>query len=63
MTPVLLGDVNNDSKVNIADVAALIDYLVSDGTLPINEINADINGNGISISDVAALVDMLFSIE
>ena len=52
----LRGDVNNDGVVNIADVSALIDYLLG-GEEPINEL-VDEDG-GISIGDTSALIDML----
>ena len=53
-----VGDVNHDHAVNIADVTALIDYLL--GTGEICEICADVNGDGpINIADVTALIDIL----
>ena len=56
---VLLGDVNGDGNVSIADVTALIDYLLGSGGT-INEDGADVNQDGnISIADVTALIDML----
>ena len=56
----VIGDVDNDGEVRIADVAALIDYLVGGGD--INQANADINGDTVvSIADVAALIDILLS--
>ena len=57
---VVIGDVDNDGEVRIADVAALIDYLV--GGDDINQANADTNGDTVvSIADVAALIDILLS--
>ena len=58
-TNVLLGDVNDDGLVNISDVTTLIDYLLGSNPQPFNEVNANINGNGIDISDLTALIDML----
>ena len=56
----VIGDVDNDGEVRIADVAALIDYLVGGGD--INQANADTNGDTVvSIADVAALIDILLS--
>ena len=56
----LRGDVNEDGSVNIADVTALIDYLLSGNADGINLDNADCDLNeGISISDVTALIDYL----
>jgi len=58
----LLGDVNNDGYVNISDVTALINYLLSGGTVTINKFNADINdSNNIAINDVTALINMLLN--
>ena len=57
----LLGDVNDDGAVNIADVTALIDYLLGSGD-NINLKNADVNqDDSINIADVTALIDMLLS--
>ena len=55
------GDVNGDGTVNIADVTALIDFLLtgSSETMP---VTADVDGNGIvNIADVTALVDGLLA--
>ena len=55
----ILGDVNDDGVVNIADVTALIDYLLGSGNT-INLKNSDVNQDGvINIADVTALIDML----
>ncbi|MBR5673504.1 MAG: leucine-rich repeat protein [Muribaculaceae bacterium] len=55
----LLGDVNEDGAVNIADVTSLIDYLLGSGN-NINLRNADVNQDGaINIADVTALIDLL----
>ena len=57
----ILGDVNDDHTVNIADVTALIDYLLGSGNA-VNELAADVNGDhSINIADVTALIDMLLS--
>ena len=56
----ILGDVNDDQSVNIADVTALIDYLLGSGN--VNELAADVNSDhSINIADVTALIDMLLS--
>jgi hypothetical protein len=55
------GDVNNDQLVNIADVTALIDYLLDD-TKEINLLAANMNGDdAINIADVTALIDYLLN--
>ena len=62
---VIPGDVNNDGEVGIADVAALIDHLLSgDFTASddFNPLNADVNqADGIGIADVSALIDLLLN--
>lgn len=55
----LTGDVNGDNDVTIADVSALIDYLL-DSSNTINMAGADCNNdNDVSIADVSALIDYL----
>ena len=59
---VLIGDVNNDNDVTIADVTALIDYLLSGDATGLNLAAADCNDSGdVSIADVTALIDYLLS--
>ena len=53
------GDVNGDSSVNITDVTALIDLLLSGAVAP---AAADVNHDGsVNITDVTALIDFLLS--
>jgi hypothetical protein len=48
--------------VNISDVTALIDYLLSGNASGINLSGADCNqDNSVNISDVTALIDYLLS--
>ena len=55
---VVIGDVDGDGAVRIADVTALIDFMLTGAE--INQDNADINGDSnISIADVTALIDIL----
>ena len=55
--PIATGDVNGDGQVTIADVTALIDMLLGNGTAP---AAADVTGDGqVTIADVTALIDML----
>ena len=56
---VMRGDVNIDGAVNISDVTALIDILLSGSTAPA-EADADLDGD-INISDVTTLIDYLLS--
>ena len=54
------GDVNGDGSVNISDVTALIDYLLSGNASGINVTAADCNQDGsVNISDVTGLIDYL----
>ena len=60
MSPILIGDVNQDGKVSINDVTALIRYLLSDASLAPAE--ADVNGDGrVTINDVTTLINMLLT--
>ena len=58
----LRGDVNGNNEVTIADVSALIDYLLTGDTTGINMAAADCNGlDGVTIADVSALIDYLLT--
>ena len=58
-SPYIVGDVDGNSLVNIADVTALIDILLNGGTAP---AAADVDGNGVvNIADVTALIDLLLN--
>ena len=58
----ILGDVNNDSFVTIADVTALIDLLLGNTPTAEDLPAADMNGDGsITIADVTALIDYLLA--
>lgn len=58
----LRGDVDGNGLVNISDVTALIDYLLSGNASGINVVSADANGdNSVNISDVTALIDYLLT--
>ena len=60
--PTIRGDVNDDKDVNIADVTALIDYLLSNDATNVNLLAADCNLDGdVNIADVTALIDFLLS--
>ena len=53
------GDVDHDHSINIADVTALIDFLLNGQTAP---SSADCNLDGsVNISDVTCLIDFLLS--
>ena len=58
----ILGDVNEDGTVSIADVTALIDYLLGATVSPFNTSAADVNRDGeIKVADVSALIDLLLA--
>ncbi len=58
----LRGDVNGDGAVNISDVTAMIDGLLTDNWDGMNYDNADCNEDGsVNISDVTSLIDFLLS--
>jgi len=58
----LRGDVNGDGNVNISDVTALINYLLSHNATGLNLQNANCNQDStINISDVTALINYLLS--
>lgn len=59
--PVIPGDVDGNGQTTIADVTALIDYLLGGNGIE-DATAADTDGDGnISISDVTTLIDMLLS--
>ena len=58
---VIKGDVDGDGLVNISDVTALINYLLTDSG-DINFANADADNSGtISISDVTTIINILLT--
>ena len=58
----LRGDVDNNKEVGIADVSALIDYLLNGDASAINLQNANCNlDEEVGIADVSALIDYLLS--
>ena len=57
-----VGDVNMDGDVNISDVTALLDYLLSGDATGIDLNAADVSEDGdVTISDVTSLIDMLLT--
>ena len=56
---IFIGDVNRDFEVNISDVNAVINMILSGNT---SSIAADVNGDGeINISDINALIDIILN--
>ena len=57
----LTGDVNGDGKVNVSDVSALINMIMS--ITPMNQTLADVNGDGkVNVSDVSALINIILGV-
>ena len=52
------GDVNLDGEVNIADINAVIDMILSGNVLSVGDVNAD---GEVNIADVNALIDIILS--
>lgn len=58
----LRGDINQDGSINIADVTALIDYVLSHDATAISTASADCDQDGdITIADVTALIDRILA--
>ena len=59
---IILGDVNKDGKVSIADVTALVNLLLTNNTDITEYPEADMNESGdITIADVTALINYLLT--
>jgi hypothetical protein len=57
----ILGDVNGDGKVNIADPIYLLNYLFVGGDPPVNDEVAEVNCDQVvNISDAVYLTNYLF---
>ena len=54
----LLGDVNGDGEISLADVNALISMILADELEDVGDVNAD---GEVTISDVNRLIDMILS--
>ena len=58
--PVLRGDANGDTKINITDVVAVVNRIYN-STFELNDVNADVNGDDkINITDVVAIVNIIY---
>ncbi len=58
----LVGDVNHDGKVNVSDIATLVNMIL--GTDIVNNITADVNSDGkVNVSDVTALINIILGIK
>ncbi len=55
-----LGDANNDKAVDVADVVAIVNYILGEPDAGFNEAAADVNGDGkIDVDDVVAVVNII----
>jgi hypothetical protein len=54
----LLGDVNGDGEVNIADINAIIDAILDDGYASPCDVNTD---SEVNIADVNAVIDIILT--
>lgn len=56
LQPSIHGDVNGDGEVNIADINAVIDMILSDRF----DVKGDVNGDGeVNIADINAVIDII----
>ncbi len=54
------GDVNGDGKVDVADIASIIDVMADVGTDPVLASSADVNGDGnVDVADIAFVIDIM----
>ena len=60
--PQVIGDVNHDGKVDVADVTTLVDYILGNTPQGFNSNNCDVNEDTkIDVSDVTSLVDIILN--
>lgn len=58
--PILPGDANGDEEVTIADVVAIINYLLDPTSAKFNEAAADFDGqNGVTLADALAIINKI----
>ena len=56
----IIGDADNDGKINMLDVTNLIDYILNKKTSSFFFVNADVNGDGlINMLDVTGIIDII----
>ena len=56
----MLGDANSDQAVDVADVVAIVNYILGEPNSPFVETAADVNGDGkIDVDDVVAVVNII----
>lgn len=61
-TPIMVGDVNTDGEINIADVNLIIHYLLSEGQHPCAPVLADCNlDDEVNIADINRIIDLIIN--
>ncbi|MBO7140604.1 MAG: CotH kinase family protein [Prevotella sp.] len=56
---ILIGDVNCDGVVDVADVSAVISFMAGDDT-GVEEVRADVNGDGaVDVADISAIISIM----
>ena len=59
VTEATLGDVNNDGRINVTDVIAIIAHILEDTPSWFVEAAADLNGDGlVNVTDAVAAIQM-----
>ncbi len=59
-TSILPGDANGDEEVTIADVVAIINYLLDPTSAKFNEAAANVDGqDGVTLADALAIINMI----
>ena len=57
-----LGDVNLDGEVNIADINAIVNSIVSGGSDCLDDYMSDVNRDGeVNIADINTLIDIILN--
>ena len=57
-TPLIRGDVNGDGEVNIADINAVIDMILSGSSSLAGDVNGD---SEVNLADINAVIDIILS--
>lgn len=58
----ILGDVNNDGKVDINDAMCIVNFVVGNPSADFNEAAADVNGDGVvGIADAVGIVNIIMN--
>lgn len=59
---ILLGDANNDGKVDVADITTIASYILGLKPEPWNEVNADANKDGvIDVADITTVATIILN--